>query len=414
MAIGGIGARGTGEAMRFAVVAVEPDDRHRTRLAIHLGGLAAMTHASVESAVSSLPAEVPAVAVFGPSLATESGLALAQRLGSARPELGIVLVAEELSTELLQQALRSGVRDVVTLDSAEGQVRQAVERVGEAMLSLVARQTTGSQPAEQGRVVLAFSTKGGVGKSVVATGLATSLAMRRSGVVVVDADLQFGDVAVLLGVPPRHTTVDVAASIEHADAELIDGLLATHEATGLRVLPAPIEPSAAETITPQEMLGIVRLLRTMFAFVVVDMPPHFDDTVLALLEEADDVLLVASMDIPSIKNLKVGIQTLDLLSLAGPKLRLVLNRANAKVNLDVADVERVLGVPAQFRIPSDIAVPQAVNRGIPVVLDKPRSAASLAIQALAASFLGGNAEEPSSDGEPRRWPWRRSEKEQRG
>ena len=143
---------------------------------------------------------------------------------------------------------------------------------------------------------------------------------------IVDGDLQFGDVAVLLGVPPTHTTIDAAAAIDQADTSLMDSFLATHPATGLRVLPAPVEPSAADSISPEQMLGIVRMLRAMCAYVIVDMPPHFDDVVLALLEEADDVLLVASMDIPSIKNLKVGIQTLGLLSLAGPKLRLVLNR----------------------------------------------------------------------------------------
>lgn len=415
MAIGGVGARGTGEALRHRVVALEPDDRHRTRLAIQLGSLAAVTHSTLDEFAAAVPAGEPAVAVFGPSLANETGLAYAQRLGCDRPETGIVLVAEELSTALLQQALRAGVRDVVTLDADQTQMRQAVERVGEAMHSLAARQVGSVPEAEAGRVIVAFSTKGGVGKSVVATGLATCLAARTPGVVVVDADLQFGDVAVLLGIPPRHTTVDVAASIHEADTELIDGLLGTHEGTGLRVLPAPIEPSAAEQITTEEMLGIVRMLRTMFRFVVVDMPPHFDDTVLALIEEADDVLLVASMDIPSIKNLKVGIQTLDLLSLAGPKLRLVLNRANAKVNLDVADVERVLGVPAEYRIPSDIAVPQAVNRGVPVVLDKPRAAASLAIQSLAESFLGGgrSPEDPGDDADRRRWSRKRSDKELR-
>ncbi|GIU87654.1 MAG: hypothetical protein KatS3mg009_2169 [Acidimicrobiia bacterium] len=137
----------------------------------------------------------------------------------------------------------------------------------------------------------------------------------------------------------------------------------------------------------------MRLLRTMFDFVLVDMPPHFDDVVLALLEEADDVLLVASMDIPSIKNLKVGIQTLDLLSVAGSKLRLVLNRANARVHLDVADVERALGVGADFRIPSDISVPQAVNRGVPVVVDRPRSAAALALRELASALSGGTRDD---------------------
>jgi pilus assembly protein CpaE len=122
------------------------------------------------------------------------------------------------------------------------------------------------------------------------------------------------------------------------------------------------------------------------------------------------------MDIPSIKNLKVGIQTLGLLSLAGPKLRLVLNRANAKVNLDIADVERAIGLPVAFRVPSDIAVPQAVNRGVPVVLDKPRSAAELALGELADAFLAVEAEEapPAADTEPRRRAWRRTDKEASG
>jgi pilus assembly protein CpaE len=190
-------------------------------------------------------------------------------------------------------------------------------------------------------------------------------------------------------------------------------LLATHEASTLRVLCAPVEPSAADTITAEAMIGIVRMLRRMYDFVVVDMPPHFDDLVLALIEEADTVLLVASMDIPSIKNLKVGIQTLDLLSLAGDKLKLVLNRANARVHLDVADVERALGVSAEFRVPSDIAIPQAVNRGVPVVLDKPRAPAALALRSVAETFLTGATapvepveEQPELEPETRRRRWR--------
>jgi pilus assembly protein CpaE len=143
------------------------------------------------------------------------------------------------------------------------------------------------------------------------------------------------------------------------------------------------------------------------------MPPHFDDLVLALIEEADTVLLVASMDIPSIKNLKVGIQTLDLLALAGDKLKLVLNRANARVHLDVADVERALGVTAEFRVPSDTAIPQAVNRGVPVVLDKPRAPAALALRSVAETFLTGATapvepveEQPELEPETRRRRWR--------
>jgi pilus assembly protein CpaE len=142
------------------------------------------------------------------------------------------------------------------------------------------------------------------------------------------------------------------------------------------------------------------MLQRMYDYIVVDMPPHFDDVVVALLLEADAVLLVASMDIPSIKNLKVGIQTLDLLSLAGNKLHLVLNRANARVHLDIGDVERALGVTAEYRIPSDIAIPQAVNRGVPVVLDKPRAPAALALRSLAESFLVSDTASETSAAEP--------------
>ncbi len=400
---------------RYRVAAVEPDERFRTSLTIQLAATGVHVSDTIESLIASHEGSGPTVVVFGPGLANDTGLAQAQRLGRQHPEMGVVLVCEELTLALLQQALRAGVRDALSLDTDDAALRQAIERVGDSLVST--RTAPGTGPVELGRVIVTFSTKGGVGKSITATNLAVALATRSAKqVAIVDGDLQFGDVAVLLGIPPTHTTVDAAAAIDQADASMMDSFLATHASTGLRVLPAPVEPSAADSISPEQMLGIVRMLRSTCGFVIVDMPPHFDDVVLALLEEADDVLLVASMDIPSIKNLKVGIQTLGLLSLAGTKLRLVLNRANAKVNLDIADVERAIGLTVQFRIPSDIAVPQAVNRGVPVILDKPRSAAALALGLLADSFLGTEAQEAESatENEPRRRAWRRTDKEASG
>ncbi len=395
---------------RFHVVSVEPDERFRTRMTIELAGIAPAPLTNIEDVVSSLVADEPTVVLLGPSFATDTGLGQAQRISRGFPEVGLVLLADELTLPLLQQALRIGVRDAVTIDSGESAIRQAIARVGDA-IAAIANRAAVSEPETRGRAVVAFSTKGGVGKSVVATNLAVALAMEHPGrVVLVDCDLQFGDVAVLLGVPPLHTTVDAAQTIDSADPDLMDALLGTHESTSLRVLCAPVEPSAGQAIRPETMVSIIRLLRSMFDFVIVDMPPHFDDVVLALLEEADDVLLVASMDIPSIKNLKVGMQTLDLLSIAGSKLRLVLNRANARVNLDIADVERALGVTAEFRIPSDISVPQSVNRGVPVVADRPRSAAALALRRLAETIDAlGRAERAETENEPRRRAWRRSE-----
>jgi pilus assembly protein CpaE len=397
---------------RYRVLALEPDERLRTRMTLELAGIAATPVSSLDDLLRELVAGEAFVVLFGASLADDAGLEAVQRMSRAFPETGVVMLAEELTLPLLQSALRAGVRDVLAIDAGESQIRQAIERVGDAMSGFVTRAAAAAEPRALGKVITAFSTKGGVGKSVVATNIAVVLATHAPGrVALVDSDLQFGDVAVLLGIPPLSTTTDAAAAIDNADEQLMDGLLATHDASGLRVLCAPVEPSAGDKITPEEMVGILRMLRRMFDYVVVDMPPHFDDVVLALIEEADNVLLVASMDIPSIKNLKVGIQTLDLLALTADKLKLVLNRANARVHLDVSDVERALGVSAEFRVPSDIAIPQAVNRGVPVVLDKPRAPAAMALRSVAEAFLMDPSQEaadgpvsvPESENRRRRW-----------
>jgi pilus assembly protein CpaE len=396
----------TSRAHRYRVAAVDNEHRIRTKLAIELAAVGAVPFETVDAALESFEGDEPTVLVLGPSYANDGGMATVERVTRAHPRCGVILLVEALSLDILQHALRSGVRDVAAIEAGEATLRQAVERVGEVVGDITAHAAQTAAGSAAGRVICTFSTKGGVGKSTLATNLASGLSMRGRKTVIVDCDLQFGDDAVLLGIPPQHTTVDAAGAIEHADTQMMDGLLAVHSPTQLRVLPAPIEPSAADTITPEAMLKIVAMLQEMHEFVVIDMPPHFDDVVLALIEHADDVLLVASMDIPSIKNLKVGLQTLNLLSLAGNKLKLVLNRANARVNLEISDVERAVGLPVSFRIPSDIAVPQSVNRGTPVVLDRPKSQAAMAMAEVAEYFVQLSDREERADAHDaprRRW-----------
>ena len=131
---------------------------------------------------------------------------------------------------------------------------------------------------------------------------------------------------------------------------------------------------------------IVRLLRTFCSSVVIDTPAYFNEVVLGLIEESDEVLLVAGMDIPNIKNVKIGLQTLRLLNVPMTKLHLVLNRANSKVKLDVSEVERTLQLKADSLIPSDVVVPQSVNKGAPVVLDAPKSGVAKSLEQLANMF----------------------------
>ena len=380
-------------AAGFEVIVVDPDPRYRARLADQLGaGVAA--YGSVDELVERLRPNQPAVVVFGPGQAGPDSLGEIEKFTRTRPEVGAVLVASELSTALFQQALRSGVRDVVGYPAEAQLLHESVARVGS--MTVVPSVPVAAGPApERGKVITVSSTKGGAGKSVVATNLAVLLAKRSSRpVVIVDADLQFGDVAILLRLASGHTIVDAVSSMDRLDAQLLQSLLTRHEASGLYVLPAPLEPSFAERVTGDDVLRIIDVLRSFCAYVIVDTPAQFNDVVLALIETSDDVVLVAGMDIPNIKNVKLGLQTLRLLSVSESKLHLLLNRANSKVKLDVSEVERTLGMSAEALIPSDIVVPQTVNKGVPLVLDAPRSDVAKAFEKLADLFSSVDANAP--------------------
>src|SRR5581483_1451679 len=183
--------------------------------------------------------------------------------GRAWPEVGAILVATELSTNLLQQALRSGVRDVLGAPTEATSLAESVERVARTLTMVPTVPTSADDVGQLGRVITVSSTKGGSGKSVVATNLATALARRSSRpVVLVDADLQFGDVAVMLRLVTPHTLVDAVSAGSRLDAQLLQSLLVRHNPSGLLVLPAPLEPSFAERVTGADMTRIIEVLRS--------------------------------------------------------------------------------------------------------------------------------------------------------
>jgi pilus assembly protein CpaE len=190
----------------------------------------------------------------------------------------------------------------------------------------------------------------------------------------------------MLKLAPQRTLVDAINNMDRLDSTMIEQLLIRHEPSGLDVLAAPLEPSFADRVTGDEMGRIIKLLRTIADVVVVDTPAYFNEVVIELIEQSDEILLVAGMDVPNIKNVKIGLQTLKMLNLPVNKVHLILNRANSKVRLEVSDVERTLGVKADCLIPSDIVVPQCVNKGVAVVLEAPKSGVARAIEELAARY----------------------------
>lgn len=378
----------------YSVAVVDDDPKLRTRLAMHLGEAArAASFPSIEAMEERFPSGEVMVVVLGPTYATPHGLAVVENLTRERPEVGAVLVVEELSTQTLQAALRAGVRDVALVNDAS-QLVEAVGRVAETLNAVTGRSVMvprAAEPGEAGRVITVFSTKGGAGKSVVASNLAVLLARRSARpVVLVDADLQFGDVAVMLKLTPQHTIVDAVGAMARLDASLLQSLLIRHEPSGLLVLPAPLEPAFADQVSAADLAKIVEVLQQFCAYVVIDTPAQFNDVVLNLLDVSDEILLVAGMDIPNIKNVKLGLQTLRMLNTPMSKIKLILNRANSKVKLDVGEVERALQVRADVLVPNDIVVPQSVNKGVPAVLEAPRSGVARALQQLADQIVAAD------------------------
>jgi pilus assembly protein CpaE len=378
------------------VVVVESDSRLAQQLAASIEP-GTVTFASVEDLEDGLQPGHGIIAVLGPSYADPISLTAVERLAKLRPEVATLLLVELLSTEVLQRALRAGVKDVLTAPVDSDQLRAAIDRIGTIQNPAPLAPAAFVESEGHGRVVTVFSTKGGAGKSVIASNLAVAIAARTDQpVVLVDADLQFGDVAVMLKLAPKHTIVDAVNAIDRLDGQLLQQLLVRHEPSGVWVLPAPLEPAFADQIGSAQIQRIIELLREFAGVVVVDTPAYFNDVVLGLIEQCDDVLLIAGMDIPNIKNVKIGLQTLRLLNIPLSKLKLVLNRANSKVKLDVGEVEKTLGIKADCLVPSDIAVPQSVNKGVPVVIDSPRSGVARSIEYLASVLVGGQAKKKRS------------------
>ncbi len=381
-------------AASYVLAVVEPDPAVRAALADNLATRDAVVCAAPVGLADRLVPGQPMVVVFGPSLADPAGLDELDRLTSGRPEVGAILIVPELSTGLFREALRSGARDVLAFPPEVGALAESVDRVGRSLLGTVPPPPPES--TEEGRIVTVSSMKGGSGKTVVATNLAVTLARRSERpVVLVDADLQFGDVAVMLRLNPSHTIVDAIPAMERLDAQFLRSLLVRHEPSGLYVLAAPLDPALAERVGGSDMLRTLEVLRSFCSHVVIDTPAQFNDVVLSVIEASDDIVVVAGMEIPNIKNTKLGLQTLQRLGVPESKLRLLVNRSNSKVQLDVKEVERTLGPKAQSHIPSDTVVPQAINRAVAVVLDAPRAEVTRAFDSLADLFSAEPAATPA-------------------
>ena len=332
-------------------------------------------------ALSARPDET--LVVFGPECDAHVAFDFASTHRVQRPALGVILIRRRVDSTLLAHAMRAGVREVVRAGSPDA-LAEACRR-SQLVTSQVAthvQHTASVKREEPGRVVTVFSAKGGCGKTTIATNIAAALATDGRRVCLVDLDLPFGDVAIMLQLHLERTIADAVAMTGHIDELGVSSIVSTHS-SGLDVLVAPLEPAEAEQVTPALVTDLLTQLKTMYEVVVVDTPPAFTEPVLAALDLTDLYLLVATLDIPAVKNLKLTLEMLEMLNHPTNNQRIIVNRSDAKVGLKVADVEDALRRSIAVEIPSSRDVPAAVNKGVPLVLDQPNHPVSVALRALA-------------------------------
>ena len=341
------------------------------------------------------------LAIFDPSYATDAGVSDGGQLLQVDPELPLVLVADTLDMSVLRTALRIGFADVVDAPVDRAKVDGMLELIDDQAQRAVLKEAK----ARIGKIITIMSPKGGAGKTMTTANVALQLAMwgDPSRVVIVDADLQFGDVCIAMQIDPIHTIVEAAQDLDKLDDELLESLLSTHS-SGLRVLAAPLEPSLADKVSTQTVVRVLGMLKRMFDYVVIDTAPFLDEPVLSILERSDDVLLVVEMDLPNVKNAKLALDTLKLLKFPLGKIKLVLNRMNSKARLDIGELERSLELEVQAAVSSDKLVPRAVNEGEPVVSLYPRSRVAKDLRGVARLVVDYESTPEIAEGEgQRKW-----------
>lgn len=341
------------------------------------------------------------VAVIGPGFASADALDSVRDLKQSYPEVSVVLCPIGDPDGMLRAAMRAGATDVLSWDASPEEARDVLDRA-----SLHTRRLREADRNEDehafGTVITSFSTKGGCGKSLVATSLASLLARESpSDVVLVDLDLQAGDDAVMLQLLPERGMREVAEMGTRLDQDALRAFLTKHD-SGLHVLTAPPRPEHADEVTEETVAHVVDLLRGMFRWVVIDGPPLFTDQILAALDLTDIVIVITSLDVPSIRSLKLSIETLHELGFPRDRLRLVLNRADSKVGLTIREVEKSLGTTIDATLPSSRDVPFAINQGVPVVLSQPRAPVSRSLYELLGTVRLGPGEGTQVTGGRRR------------
>lgn len=343
--------------------------------------------AAAESAIQQAKEVQPDIILMDINMPGMDGITATSLLSAEVPKAGIIIMSVQAEREYLRKAMAAGAKDYLTKPFSGDELLQAVKQVHATQQQRRKVVAFEPKPPEEGKVITVFSAKGGIGKTTIATNLAVALADKTRGrVCIIDADLQFGDVSLFLNILPRATIADLVADIDNLDDKVLTGYLTKHNQQ-VDVLAAPLRPEQAEMVTGAHLTTVLKTLRTMYQYIIIDTAPAFNEAMLAALDEADQILVVASLDLPTIKNVKLCLEIMESLAYGPEKIKLVLNRTNSEGGMDIREAEESLKRSFTATLPSDgKTVVASVNRGVPFVASNPEAVVSQNIFKLAKNI----------------------------
>ena len=359
-----------------------------------------------QQAVEFAKKELPDVILMDINMPDMDGITATEIISNTVPGSPIIMMSVQGEQDYLRRSMLAGAREFLvkpfSADELVNAIRHVheIEKVKRARYQQVAPAQPGQQPSltsmlgpENGKIITFFSPKGGVGRTTISTNLAVALHQSTGKpVVLVDGSLPFGDIAVILNMSPKAKTIaDLVGSFDQVDAEVMESVLVQHS-TGIKVLLAPPTPEAAELITGANIKKVLETLKQQYAFVIVDTWPSFQEQVLTMLDVADIILTLMTLEITSLKNVRVFMEIAEKLGYDDQKVQLVANRNDSSGGIKASDVEASLARKIPHTIVSDgRALVLAVNRGVPFVISHRDSQVAKDIFTLADKLSGAAA-----------------------
>ena len=316
-------------------------------------------------------------------------LNLAERIILHRPRTFVVIVAENLDVDMLQRAVKVGCHNVIEFPTSSKDFAEYIKSVYNSESIRIKALSNNETLVWSSTVVTIFGAKGGLGKSTIAANLAVKLAEKRKKVVLVDLNLQFGDLHIFLDIEPKDTITELVQDVITPNIDSVRSYMAVHS-SGVHVLCAPRSPEYAELVSAEKVQSLLSLLRTYYDYVIVDTAPSFTEVTMTAIESSSLIFFVTGLDISILKNSKLSVSILESLQQTD-KLRIIVNRAVDMNTITINDVKKIIGYPIWAKMPSDYKVAvNALNRGIPFVIGAPKSQLSQSISELVELLLNGS------------------------